>query len=98
MLSPDSQKTSCTDEMRKRYFVKSRAIRREYCARRRKDVDIIDILKEDEVNLRELIRATKDVIMLRLAKIRVETTMTPAVYDQENNATWHRRIVENMGG
>ena len=57
-----------------------------------------DILKEDEVNLRELIRATKDVIMLRLAKIRVETTMTPTVYDQVNNATWHRRIVENMGG
>ena len=98
MLSPESQRASCADELRKRYLVKSRAIRREYCARRRKDVDILDILKEQEVILRELTRATRDVLMLRLSKIRVEKTMTQTAYDQIGDATWHRRIVENMGG
>ena len=92
MLSPDSQKTSCTDKMRKRFLVKSRAIRREYCARRRKDVDIIDILKEDEFNLRELIRATKDVLMLRLAKIRTETAITPTFNNRLGSYKDHAKI------
>ena len=38
-------------------------------------------LKDDEAVLKEMIRAVRDVLMLRLAKISVETTMTPTMYD-----------------
>ena len=53
----------------------------EYCAKRRRDIDIINILKHQEAILRELIRTVRDVMMLRLAKIRVKKTMTPKIYD-----------------
>lgn len=77
MLLPEYKINSSTDELRKRQLVKSKAIRRELCARRRKDVNIIDMLKEQEAILVELQRAAKDVLMLRMSKIRVVTRMLP---------------------
>ena len=77
MLLPEYKIISSTNELRKRQFVKSKAIRRELYARRRKDVDIIDMLKEQEAILVELTRAVKDVLMLRMSKIRVVTRMLP---------------------
>ena len=97
-LLPEYQINSCTDELRKRHLVKSRAIRREFCARRRKDVDILDMLKEQEAILAEFVRAVKDVLMLRLAKINVVTTKLPTSYDLTNEGKHYRKIVENMGG
>ena len=46
------------------------------------DIDVKTILKKQEAILRELIRATRDVLMLRYVKIRRELVMKPTIYDQ----------------
>lgn len=74
---PRYKKTQCTDEMRNRHLVNLKPIRREFCLKRRYDIPTIDTFEEQEAILRELRRATRDVLMLRLAKVRVETTNTP---------------------
>ena len=48
--------------------------------------------------LRELIRAVKDVMMLRWAKIRVERKTRPAIYNWFNKGERHNEIVSRLGG
>ena len=66
--------------------------------KRMNDIDVKTILKKQEAILRELIRATRDVLMLRYAKIRRELVMKPTIYDQIGKGKWHNQIVEKMGG
>ena len=56
------------------------------------------MLEEQEAILTEFVRAAKDALMLRLAKISVVTRMLPTLYDSDNDGESHRNIVENIGG
>ena len=63
-----------------------------------KNANLMSVLYEQEAVLRELIRAVKDVMMLRWAKIRVERKTRPAIYHFVENGEKHNEIVSCLGG
>ena len=63
-----------------------------------KDIGLKSKFNEQEAVLRELIRAVKDVMMLRWAKIRVERKMRPAIYNMFNSGERHNEVVSCLGG
>ena len=73
-------------------MVKSRPIQREFCLKRRYDIPTNDTFEEQEAILRELRRATTDVLMLRLAKIGVETKNTPTFNNRFGSYKDHAKI------